>query len=221
MIIMKNAIISDLEQRYTAKRYDSSKHIPEDELETIYRAIQLSPSSINSQPWKFIVIESNAAKERLHNTFIKKHQFNQKHIKEASHIILFAYNPRYTRDDYAKVVDQGIADGRIAPENKEQAFSGFSFAELNTLDNGDTSAWTKAQTYLALGNTLHVLARLGIDSTTMEGVDTELISEEFQQELGGYQCDVALAMGYHLPDEDYNAQLPKSRLPLNAILTVL
>ncbi|MEM0514666.1 nitroreductase family protein [Pseudoalteromonas sp. YIC-827] len=218
---MKNDIISDLEQRYTAKRYDSSKRIPKDELETLYRAIQLSPSSINSQPWKFIVIESDAAKERMHNTFINKHQFNQRHIKEASHIILFAHNPRYTRDDYAQVVDQGIADGRTAPENRELAFGGFSFAALNTLENGDTSAWTKAQTYLALGNTLHVLARLGIDSTTMEGVDSELISKEFQQELDGYQCDVALAIGYHHQDEDYNTALPKSRLPLKTILTVL
>lgn len=218
---MTHQIINDLEQRYTAKRYDENKRIPQKELDVIYEAIRLSASSINSQPWKFIVIESDEAKERMHNTFKNKHQFNQPHIKAASHIILFAYNPSYTRDDYAKVVDKAIADGRTAPENREQAFGGFAFAELNTNESGDTSAWTKAQTYLALGNALHVLARLGIDSTTMEGVDSELIGMEFKQELGGYQCDVALAMGYHHPDEDYNATLPKSRLDLRSVLTVL
>lgn len=132
-----------------------------------------------------------------------------------------AFHPSYTRDDYAKVVDKTIADGRTAPENREQAFGGFTFAELNTNESGDTSAWTKAQTYLALGNTLHVLARLGIDSTTMEGVDSELIGKEFKLELGGYQCDVALAMGYHHQVEDYNATLPKSRLDLMSVLTIL
>lgn len=170
---------------------------------------------------KFIVIESDEAKERMHRTFRNKHQFNQPHIKAASHIILFAYNPNYTREDYAKVVDKGIADGRVSPENREQAFGSFAFAELNTNELGDTSSWTKAQTYLALGNTLHVLARLGIDSTTMEGVDSELISEEFSRELDGYQCDVALAMGYHHQEEDYNVNLPKSRLELDSVLTVL
>ncbi|MCW8345944.1 NAD(P)H-dependent oxidoreductase [Vibrio sp. ZSDZ65] len=218
---MTHPIIADLEQRYTAKRYDATKRIPQDELEVIYEATRLSASSINSQPWKFIVIESDEAKQRMHDTFVNKHQFNQPHIKEASHIILFAYHPNYTRDDYAKVVDKGIEDGRTAPEQREQAFGGFAFAELNTDETGNTSTWTKAQTYLALGNTMHVLARLGIDSTPMEGVDSEMITELFREELGGYQCDVALAMGYHHADEDYNASLPKSRLSREAVLTVL
>ncbi|MGF1778345.1 nitroreductase family protein [Vibrio nomapromontoriensis] len=218
---MTHPIIADLEQRYTAKRYDATKRIPQDELEVIYEAIRLSASSINSQPWKFIVIESDEAKQRMHDTFVNKHQFNQPHIKAASHIILFAYHPSYTRDDYAKVVDKGIEDGRTAPEQREQAFGGFAFAELNTDETGNTSTWTKAQTYLALGNTMHVLARLGIDSTPMEGVDSEMITELFREELRGYQCDVALAMGYHHADEDYNASLPKSRLSREAVLTVL
>ncbi|MCL9775326.1 nitroreductase family protein [Vibrio methylphosphonaticus] len=218
---MPHPIIADLEQRYTAKRYDATKRIPQDELEVIYEAMRLSASSINSQPWKFIVIESDEAKQRMHDTFVNKFQFNQPHIKAASHIILFAYHPSYTRDDYAKVVDKGIADGRTTPEQREQAFGGFAFAELNTDETGDTSSWTKAQTYLALGNTMHVLARLGIDSTPMEGVDPEMITELFKDELGGYQCDVALAMGYHHSDEDYNASLPKSRLSREAVLTVL
>ena len=45
----------------------------------------------------------------------------------------------------------------------------------------------------------------------MEGIDTDLVNEEFKEELDGYQCDVALAIGYHHPREDYNAKLPKSR----------
>ena len=167
------------------------------------------------------MIESDQAKQRMEDTFANKHQFNQPHVKAASHIILFAYNPKYTREDYAKVVDKGIQDGRTKPENREQAFAGFVFAELNTDQNGSTAAWTKAQTYLALGNTLHTLARLGIDSTTMEGIDSERIGEIFKDELGGYVCDVALAIGYHHPEEDYNASLPKSRLAAQDIITIL
>ncbi|WP_026970823.1 nitroreductase family protein [Aliagarivorans marinus] len=218
---MTHPIIQDLQQRYTAKRYDASKRIPQDELEVIYEALRLSASSINSQPWKFIVIESEQAKQRMDATFANKHQFNQPHVMAASHIILFAHNPAYTRDDYAKVVDKGIADGRTKPENREAAFGGFAFAELNTDANGNTEAWTKAQTYIALGNTLHTLTRLNIDSTTMEGVDSELIGEVFAEELGGYKCEVALALGYHHQTEDYNATLPKSRLSREQVITIL
>jgi nitroreductase/dihydropteridine reductase len=218
---MTNAIITDLEKRYTAKRYDATKRVPKEDLAVIYEAMRLSPSSINSQPWKFIVIESDQAKQRMHDTFANMFQFNQPHIKAASHIVLFAYNPKYTREDYAKVVDQGIVDGRTKAEDREAAFGGYAFVDLNTDEAGDNAAWTKSQTYLALGNTMHSLARLGIDSTPMEGVDSEMIGQIFAKELDGYVCDVALAFGYHHSDEDYNAKLPKSRLAAEQVLQVL
>lgn len=218
---MSHQIITDLEKRHTAKHYDAVQKIPQADLDVIYEAMRLSPSSINSQPWKFIVIESDAAKQRFHDTFANKFQFNQKHAKGASHIILFAHKTHYSREDYANVVDKGIEDGRTKPENREQAFGGFVFAEMNMDENGNNAAWTKSQTYIALGNVMHTAARLGIDSTPMEGVDPELIGEIFSAELEGYQCDVALAIGYHHKNEDYNAALPKSRLAMKEVVTVL
>lgn len=218
---MSHQIITDLEKRYTAKHYDPAKRIPQADLDVIYEALRLSPSSINSQPWKFIVIESDEAKQRMFDSFANKFQFNQKHAKAASHIILFAHKTHYSRDDFAKVVDKGIEDGRTKPENRDQAFGSFAFAEMVMDENGNNEAWTKAQTYIALGNIMHVVARLGIDSTPMEGVDHELLGELFKEELEGYRCDVGLAIGYHHADEDYNAALPKSRLALKDVVTVL
>ncbi|WP_288988116.1 nitroreductase family protein [uncultured Pseudoalteromonas sp.] len=218
---MTHPIIRDLESRHTAKRYDATKHISQDDLAVLYDAMRLSPSSINSQPWKFVVIESDAAKERMHTTFANKFQFNQPHIKAASHIILFAHNPQYTREDYGHVIDADIKNGRTQKENREQAFGAFAFVDLNTDEQGNNAAWTKAQTYIALGNTMHAAARLGIDTTPMEGVDAQLIGEEFASELDGYICDVALALGYHDAEEDYNAKLPKSRLSKEQVIQVL
>jgi len=215
---MEHPIIKDLLWRHTSKKYDATKKVSQKDLDVLFEAMRLSASSINSQPWRFVVIESDEAKERMNKTFAEKHQFNQPHVFDSSQIILFAHNPHYTREDYAQVVDKGITDKRINPEDREGAFASFIFAELNTDKTGNTSAWTKAQTYLALGNTLHTLARLKIDSTPLEGIDTELVNKEFNNELGGYQCDVALAIGYHHPEEDYNAKLPKSRRSLESIL---
>ncbi len=215
---MNHPIIEDLLWRYTTKKYDANRKIPQEDLDVLFEAMRLSASSINSQPWKFVVIESSEAKERMSKTFAKKHQYNQPHVFDSSQIILFAYNPHYTRNDYAKVVKKGIEDKRINPKDQESAFGAFMFAELNTDETGNTSSWTKAQTYIALGNTLHTLARLRIDCTPMEGIDTDLVNEEFKGELDGYQCDVALAIGYHHPQEDYNEKLPKSRHSLDSIL---
>ena len=215
---MTHPIIEDLASRHTVKKYDATRKIPAADLDILFEAMRLSASSINSQPWKFIVLESDEAKTRLSNTFANMHEYNKKHVFDSSQVILFAHNPKYTREDYAKVVDKGIEDKRTLAEKREAAFAVYSFAELNTSASGDTSTWTKAQTYLALGNTLHILARLKIDSTPMEGIDIELVNNEFSKELDGYQCDVALAIGYHHPEEDFNAKLPKSRLALTDVL---
>jgi len=68
---------------------------------------------------------------------------------------------------------------------------------------------------------MHTVARLGLDSTPMEGVDKDLLGELFADELDGYVCEVALAIGYHEPEQDYNAALPKSRLDKDAVITVV
>ncbi|WED27511.1 nitroreductase family protein [Vibrio sp. DW001] len=219
---MTHQIITDLNSRYTAKKYDEAKRISSDNMTVIKEAIRLSASSINAQPWKFIVIESDNAKQRFHDSFENNFQFNQPHAKEASHTVLFAYNPRFTKDQYRKVVDIEVSSGHLPAEMYDNMLNGgFTFAEMNTDEVGFNGHWTKAQTYIALGNTLHTLARLGIDSTPMEGVDAQLIGEIFKDELDGFVVDVALAMGYHKDVEDYNHSQPKARLAATDVITVL
>lgn len=218
---MAHPIIEDLNWRHSTKKYDTSMKVSKEDLQILYEAMRLSASSINSQPWKFIVIESDEAKQRMFETFEHKHHYNRPHVFDSSQIILFAHNPHYTREDYAEVVDKGIEDGRTKPEDRESAFGGFGFAESNTDENGNTAAWTKAQLYIAFGNTLHTLARLKIDSTPIEGIDIEQVNKAFAKELDGYQCDVALAIGYQHPTDDFNAALPKSRRTMQSIFTHL
>lgn len=218
---MQHQIITDLNTRYTSKKYDASKRISAEDMDVIKEALRLSASSINSQPWKFIVLESDAAKQRFHDSFANMHEFNQPHAKEASHTILFAYDPKFTKEKFSKRVDAEVNSGHLPAENYDNFMGAYAFAELNTDEEGYNGHWSKAQTYLALGNTLHTLARLGIASTPMEGVDSQLIGEIFAEELDGHVCEVALAMGYHKDGEDYNHGLPKARLPIDEVISVL
>ncbi len=215
---MTHPIIEDLQWRYTTKKYDSIRRVSADDLAVLFEAMRLSASSINSQPWRFVVIESEAAKRRMFGTFERMHQFNQTHVFDSSHFILFAHNPDYSRRDFDKVVDQYVTDGRVKPEDREKSYGACRFIDINTDASGNNDAWTMAQTYLALGNTLHTLARLRIDSTPIEGIDTELVNKEFARELGGFRCHVALAIGYRHPENDHNAKLPKSRLKMEEVL---
>ncbi|WP_261904846.1 nitroreductase family protein [Vibrio fortis] len=218
---MTHPIIKDLNTRYTAKKYDADKRISAEHMDIIKEALRLSASSINSQPWKFIIIESDEAKQRFHDTFENMHQFNQPHAKEASHTILFAHDPKFTKEKFAKRVDAEVSSGHLPADMYDMFMGAYAFADMNTDEEGFNGNWTKAQVYIALGNILHTLARLGIASTPMEGVDSALIGEKFAEELEGHVVDVALAIGYHKDGEDYNHGLPKARLALEQVVETL
>lgn len=111
------------QQALYGQKYDSNKRIDAQDLNVILEAMRLSASSINSQPWKFVVVESEQAKQRLHDTFANKHQFNQHHAKEASHIILFAYDPKFTKEKFVKRVDAEVSSGHL-PESMRENFMG-------------------------------------------------------------------------------------------------
>ena len=221
-ISLDHQIIEDLNQRYTAKAYDKTKRVSPENLATIEEVLRLSPSSINSQPWKFIVIKSDEAKQRLAKTF-ENYKFNQPHATNASEIILFANKVHFDKEDYKKRLDASVKAGRMNQKGYDKMLTNaFKFAEKAADENGNNSNWTKAQSYIALGNVLHALSRLKIDSTPMEGVDAELIGEEFAEELGDdYYCSFALAIGYHDDKKDYNRKLPKARMAKEDVIIEL
>ena len=54
-----------MQQRKSCRAYDPEKQVSREDLLKIVEAGRLSPSGCNSQPWKFIVIDSPGAKEKL------------------------------------------------------------------------------------------------------------------------------------------------------------
>ena len=211
-------VLEQLHTRHTVKAYDPNKRISSDELTVILESLRLSASSINSQPWRFVVIESEAARQRFHDCFQTQHFYNQKHAFEASQIILLAHKTHYSRGDYALVVDQQIDDGRGEPGDREGMMGAYMFAEGETDESGFNGNWTRAQTYIALGFAMSACAQLGIGSTPIEGIEVDLVNAEFAKELDGHYCSVALAIGYSDPARDANAKKPKSRLPVDQVV---
>ena len=51
-----------LNWRYTTKEYDASKKISDTDMAEIKNLLRMSPSSVNLQPWHFIVAETAEGK---------------------------------------------------------------------------------------------------------------------------------------------------------------
>ena len=54
-----------MRQRKSCRAYDTTRSVSQSDLLKIVEAGRLTPSGCNSQPWKFIVVDSPEAKEKL------------------------------------------------------------------------------------------------------------------------------------------------------------
>lgn len=51
--------------RHSVKEFDENKKIDREEMIQILEEATLAPSSVNLQPWRFVVVESDEAKDKL------------------------------------------------------------------------------------------------------------------------------------------------------------
>ena len=82
----------------------------------------------------------------------------------------------------------------------------------------DAHHWMEKQVYLAAGTLLLGAAALQIDACPIEGFDQKVLDEELGLRAMGYTSAVIVALGYR-SDSDFNAQLPKSRLPAERVIS--
>ena len=209
--------------RHTVKAYDPARKIPADKIEKVKDLLRYSPSSTNLQPWYFVLAASEEGKERVAKSTDLLYPFNRNSIVNASHVVVFASRLEVGEDFLQRVLEQEEKDGRFDadPETfRAQMHGGRSmFVNLHKQDMKDVQHWMDKQVYLNIGQFLLGVAALGIDATPMEGIETKLIDEEFGLREKGYASLAVVALGYSDEKADYNAKIPKSRLPFSDILT--
>lgn len=209
--------------RHSAKAYNPSRKISDAKAEKIRELLRYSPSSTNIQPWHFVLASTEEGKERVAKSTDRLYPFNRANIVNASHVVVFAGRLEADEDYLVKVLDQEEADGRFAadPETfRTQMHGGRNmFVNLHKHDMKDVQHWMDKQVYLNIGQFLLGVAALGLDATPMEGIETSVLDEEFGLREKGYASLVVVALGYRDKEADYNAKLPKSRLPYSEILT--
>jgi nitroreductase/dihydropteridine reductase len=209
--------------RHTCKAYDPARKIPAAQIEQLKTLLRYSPSSINSQPWHFIIASSEEGKARVAKAASQGvYASNGPKILNASHVVVFC--ARTSLDDayLADLLAQEDADGRYpTPESKAAQSKGRNYyVNLHRYDLKDTQHWMEKQAYLALGTLLLGAAALEIDATPIEGFDSRILNEELGLREKGLTSVVLAALGYRSTD-DFNAKLPKSRFPAEQVISEL
>ena len=78
-----NAILEALENRRSIRSF-KPQPVPPDDLKTIIAAANQAPSGMNSQPWRFVVVEDKALKRKLVETAVPNSRKYLEPLKEVN-----------------------------------------------------------------------------------------------------------------------------------------
>jgi nitroreductase/dihydropteridine reductase len=201
-------------RRHTAKAFDRSRSIPNETIEVLQTVLRHSPSSVNSQPWHFIFANSDESKERIAKATQSGFAYNEDKIRNASHVVVFCARTDMDADHLDAVLNQEQSDGRFATSQgrEGQSNSRNHYVNLHRFDQKDLQHWMEKQVYLALGTLLISAETQGVNACPMEGFDPRVLDAELGLNAQSLTSVVIVALGYS-GSEDFNAKLPKSRLP--------
>lgn len=198
------SFVKAMQQRYTTKNYDASKKIPPEKIEELKEILRLSPSSINSQPWRFTFVSDKETRERLS----KVSWLNTDRILNCDTVVVFSRIDSIPR--FEQQIEREIHKGAV--DYYKEFIKPWPEAQIKS--------WFDRQVYLSLGVLLSACAEMGIDATPMEGIEPENYDKILN--LSEYATIVAVAIG-HRTEDDFNQphKKPKSRMDLEKVVTTI
>lgn len=209
-----NTFLDNQNWRYATKKFDASKKITAEDLNTLKEAIQLSTSSYGLQPYKVLIIENPEVRAQLQPV-----SWGQSQITEASHLFVFA-NIVDVQDNHIDSYMNNMAETRGLNIEDLKGYSDFMKSKITPLPTDVKSNWTAKQTYLALANLLNAAAELKIDVTPMEGFEPAKYNEILGLDQLGLNASLVATVGYR-HEEDATQHYPKVRKSLDELFVTI
>lgn len=207
-----NTILETLNWRYATKKFDNSKKVSDQDLNTLLEAARLSPSSYGLQPYHVFIVTDGEIRKRLQPA-----SWNQPQIVDASHLLVFANRSEFGSelvDDYLQNVSK--TRGMALKDLKD--YGDFMKSKLLGLPNEIKNTWTTKQVYIALSNVMTAAATLEIDTCPMEGFEPNAYDEILGLANKGLRTAVVLPIGYR-SKEDETQHYAKVRYPKEELFT--
>ena len=174
MSIEKQQVLEAFHFRSACRYYDANKKISREDMEYILELGRLSPSSVGSEPWQFLVLQNEALREKIAPvTWGIKHPMN-----EMSHLVvlLAKKNARYDSVFFRNSLERR----GLTPEQIETTLSRYKTFQTEDIQITDSERtlfdWCSKQTYIALANMMTGAAMIGIDSCPIEGFHYESVN---------------------------------------------
>ena len=198
MILTRQQALDIFRRRVSTRHYDPARKISAEDFAAILDFGRLSPSSVGSEPWKFLVIQNQGLREKIKPVAWGM----QSSITEASHlvILLAKKHARYDTPFFSELMDRR----GFTPEQRAAALKRYRSFQIHDIAIADDERalfdWASKQSYIALANMLTGAAMLGIDSCPIEGMNYAAVEHILAQagllDPAEYGVSVAATFGY-------------------------
>lgn len=206
-------LINDLQWRHACKAMNGTR-VPQEKVERILEAINLTPTSLGMQAFKVLVIENEQLKQRIYDEACQ-----QQPITACSHLLVFAPYTEISEkflDNYFDLIKRKRNPGEEWCKKYRAKIQGFMEKNRNGVES-----WLAHQVYIALGFACVAAANERVDSVPIEGFDKEALNRILDLPSKHLTSGIMLPLGYKDPEKDWINNTPKVRKEIADLIEVI
>lgn len=190
--------ITHLKWRYAVKKFDSKRVLPNEKVEGLKHAFNLTATSYGLQPIKMVVLQNKDIQKKLVSC-----SYGQRQVENASHVLVICIEKNIDStfiNRYFNLVKQvrGTDEAILKP------FEDALVKDFGKKKTEEIKIWATNQAYLALGNLMSYCALEEIDSCPMEG----FVPGDYDKILGlgkmGLTAVLVLPVGYRSKNDPFS-----------------
>ncbi|MBD0777502.1 nitroreductase family protein [Maribacter sp. ANRC-HE7] len=190
--------IAHLKWRYAVKKFDSRRLLPNEKVEGLKHAFNLTATSYGLQPIKMVVLQNKEIQKKL-----VSYSYGQRQVENASHVLVICIEKKIDTA-FIKQYFNLVKEVRGTEETILKPFEDTLVQDFGKKETEEIKIWATNQAYLALGNLLSYCALEEIDSCPMEG----FVPGEYDKILGlgkmGLTSVLVLPVGYRSKSDPFS-----------------
>jgi len=211
--LTEDQLISALNWRYATKKFDPTKKIPAATWAALEQSLVLAPSSFGLQPWKFLIVDDPAVRQKLLAA-----SWGQTQIVDAAKMVVFTLQKDLGEADVTHFINR-TTEVRGGTAESHGGYKNIMVQSLAGAKAGGTlDAWMSRQVYIAVGQFMASAALLGVDTCPMEGIAPPQYDEILGLTGTRFTTLCVCTAGYRSAEDKY-ASAPKVRFPAAEVIT--
>ena len=211
MTLVNNDFHKILTERHSVRRFDKSIKIDREEMKEMLEETITAPSACNLQAWKFVVVDTEEGREKLHQYFMK---FNFPQIDDSSAVVLFFGNTLAYKK-YSQLWHSMYEEKKVTKEAMKAALNTF-MPLYEKAPQQMLVADSMVDTSLAAMQFMLIAREHGYETNAMAGYDAGKAAEAMGLDPKQYVPVMAIAIGKHDPKAE--AEITTTRYSLDELV---